>query len=102
MSGCGPESGSRPTVKTELTADGLLLCPGNAIYRLCFRIFALNSGVPSIVVHWCPSLSAAIVIQLVTHAAFFSGMLSGGLSLIPQSLSKLFLGGRHGAGSPAA
>jgi hypothetical protein len=60
---------------------------GNAIHRLCFRIFTLNCCVSFTLVHWCPSLSAAIVTQLVTHAAFFSGMLSGGLSLIPQPLS---------------
>jgi len=71
---------------------------GNAIYPLCFRIFALNRCVPFTLVRWCPSLSAAIVTQLVTHAVFFSGMLPGGLSLIPQPLSNLFLGGRHGAG----
>ena len=71
---------------------------GNAIYRLCFRIFTLNCCAPFILVRWCPSLSAAIVTQLVTHAVFFSGMLSGGLSLISQPLSNLFLGGRHGAG----
>jgi hypothetical protein len=71
---------------------------GNAIYRLCFRISSLSCCVPFTLVRWCPSLSAAIVTQLVTHAAFFSGMLSGGLSLIPQPLSNLFLGGRHRAG----
>ena len=38
-------------------------------------------------VHWCPSLSAVILTQLVTHAAFFSGMLSGVFSLIPYPLS---------------
>ena len=71
---------------------------GNAICRLCVRIFTLNCFVPFTLVRWCLSLSAAIVTQLVTRAAFFSGMLSGGLSLIPQPLSNLFLGGRHGAG----
>jgi hypothetical protein len=71
---------------------------GNAIYRLCFLIFALSSCVPFTLVRWCPSLSAAIVTRLVTHAMFFRGMLSGGLSLIPQPLSSLVLGGRRGAG----
>ena len=85
---------------------------GNAIYRLRFRIFTLNCCMSFTLVHWRPSLSAAIVTQLVTHTAFFSGMLSGGLSLIPQplsiggwpvirdffqSVSNLFLGGRPGA-----
>jgi hypothetical protein len=78
----------------------------------CFRIFTLNWCVSFTLVRWRPSLSAAIVTQLVTHTAFFSGMLSGRLSLIPQPLSiggwpvlrdffqivsSLFLGGRHGA-----
>ncbi len=41
---------------------------------------------PFTLVRWCPSLSAAIVTQLVTHTTFFSGTLSGGFSLIPQPL----------------
>ena len=71
---------------------------GNVIYRLCFRIFTLNRCVLFALVRWCPSLPTAIVTQLVTRAAFFSGMLSGGLSLIPQLLSNLFISGHHGAG----
>lgn len=67
----------------------------------------------SILVRWCPSLSAAVVTQLVTQVAFFSGIFPGGLSLSAQPLSaggwpllrdflqgvsNLFLGGRHGTG----
>ena len=96
---------SRGTVVTSSVS-------GNAIYRLCFRVFTLKCRVSFSLVRWCPSLSAAIVTRLVTHAAFFSGILSVGLSLIPQPLStggwpvlrdffqrvsNLFLGGRHGA-----
>jgi hypothetical protein len=50
---------------------------GNATYRLCFRIFSLNRCVLFAPVRWCPSLCAAILTQLVTHAVFFGGMLSG-------------------------
>ncbi len=86
---------------------------GNDICRLCFRIFTLSCCTWSALVRWRPSLSATIVTQLVTQAACCSGMLLGGLSLsaqplsvggwpvlraILQSVSNLFLGGRHGAG----
>lgn len=40
---------------------------GNAIYRSCFRILALSCYARSTLVRWCPSLSAAIVTQLVTR-----------------------------------
>ena len=40
---------------------------GNAICRLCFRVFALSFCTLSTLVRWCPSSSAAIVTQLVTR-----------------------------------
>jgi hypothetical protein len=40
---------------------------GNAIYGSCFRIFKVSCSVRSVLVRWCPSLSAAVVTQLVTH-----------------------------------
>ena len=57
------------------------------------RIFTLNWFVSFTLVRWCPSLSAAIVTQLVTRAAFFSGMLSGGLSLNPATAQHWRLAG---------
>ena len=69
----------------------------------------------SVLVRWRPSPRAAVVTQLVTQAAFFSDILPGGLSLsvqplsfggwpvlrdLLQSVSNLFLGGRHGTGQP--
>ena len=41
---------------------------GNDIYRICFRIFALSCCTWSALVYWRPSLSAAIVTQLVTQS----------------------------------
>jgi hypothetical protein len=46
----------------------------------------LNCCLPFTLVRWRPSLSAAIVTQLVPHAAFLSGMMPSGLSLIPQGI----------------
>lgn len=40
---------------------------GNAIYRLCFRNFALSCCTWSMLVRWRPLMSAAIVTQLVTR-----------------------------------
>jgi hypothetical protein len=40
---------------------------GNAIYRSCFRFSALSSCIWSTIVRWRPSLSVAVVTQLVTH-----------------------------------
>jgi hypothetical protein len=50
---------------------------GNDVYCSCFRIFTLNCCALSALVRWRPSLLAAIVTQLVTQAAFFSGILPG-------------------------
>ena len=90
---------------------------GNTIYCSCFRIFTLSCCPWSALVRWCPSLSAAIVTQLVTRAVFLRGVLSDGLSLsmqplsvggspvlrdFLQSVSSLFLGRRHGAGQVVA
>ena len=86
---------------------------GNDVYRSCFRIFVLSCWAWSVLVRWCPSPSAAVVTQLVTQAAFFSGESPGGLSLSGQplsvgaravlrdlllSVSDLFLCGRQGTG----
>ena len=88
---------------------------GNDVYCSCFRIFTLSCCAWSVLVRWCPSPWVAVVTQLVTQPAFFSGILPGGLSLsaqplsvggwpvlrdLLQSVSNLFLGGRHGAGQP--
>ena len=45
----------------------ILSVSGNAICRSCFRVFALSCYTRSTIVRWRPSLSAAIVTQLVTR-----------------------------------
>ena len=57
---------------------------GNDVYCSCFRIFTLSCRAWSALVRWRPSPWAAVVTQLVTHAAFLSGKLPGGLSLSAQ------------------
>ncbi len=60
---------------------------GNDVYCSCFRIFTLSCCAWSVLVRWRPSPWPAVVTQLVTQAALFSGQLPGGLSLSAQPLS---------------
>src|SRR5271170_6072967 len=71
----------RPAALADFSDQGSLpviaSVSGNDIHRLRFRIFVLTCRTWFVLVRRCPSLSTAIVTQLVTHAALFSGILSG-------------------------
>ncbi len=81
--------GTQPTFVDEGSSGKVDLTSsvsGNDVYCLCFRIFALSCRAWSTLVRLCPSPWAAVVTQLVTQAAFFSGILPDGLSLSAQPL----------------
>jgi hypothetical protein len=48
---------------------------GNDVYCTRFRIFTLSCCAWSVLVRWRPSPSAVVVTQLVTQAAFLSGII---------------------------